>query len=174
MFYLYATAKSEIHICSNKNETGRVYQYCFVCIAMRRVWCNIKTQHMIQSRDKYPKEMGLAGDTFIESHLTTHLTDQFYIFFRTEAIGQGQSEPKTKCHTWRSQYVPTNKSWGSYLKYHKRHRQDTIFLELRPGVKVTVTQKQYATLCNPKTCQHTKFGIPTSNNIRDMLWTWLF
>ena len=35
----------------------------------------------------------------------------------------------------------------------------TIFLELRP-----VTQKQYATLCDPKMYQHTKFGTPTSNN----------
>ena len=25
LFYLYATAKSEIQICSNKDETGRVY-----------------------------------------------------------------------------------------------------------------------------------------------------
>ena len=39
------------------------------------------------------------------------------------------------------------------------------FLKLRPEVKVTVTQRQYATLHNPKVYPHTKFGIPTSNNI---------
>ena len=30
---------------------------------------------------------------------------------------------------------------------------------------VTVTQKQYVTLCDPKMYPHTKFGIPMSNNI---------
>ena len=28
-------------------------------------------------------------------------------------------------------------------------------------------------LGNPKVYPHTKLGIPTSNNIGDMLWTWL-
>ena len=46
-----------------------------------------------------------------------------------------------------------------------------IFLELRPEVKVTVTPKQYVTLRNPKVYPHTEFGIPTSNNIGDMLRT---
>ena len=35
-------------------------------------------------------------------------------------------------------------------------------------MKVTVTQKWYATLCHPKIYPHTKFGIPTSKNIGDM------
>ena len=48
---------------------------------------------------------------------------------------------------------------------------DTIFLEPRPGVKVTVTPKQYVTLRDPKVYQHIKYGIPTSNNIRDILRT---
>ena len=46
------------------------------------------------------------------------------------------------------------------------------FLETRSEVKfkVTVTQLWYATLRHPKMHPHTKFEIPTSNNIRDMLW----
>ena len=52
--------------------------------------------------------------------------------------------------------------------------KDTIFLEMRPEVKVTVTRKQYVTLCDPKLYPHTKFGIPTSNIIEDMLWTGFF
>ena len=50
------------------------------------------------------------------------------------------------------------------------------FLETRSEVKfkVTVTQLWYATLCHPKMHPHTKFEIPTSNNIRDMLRTRLF
>ena len=35
-------------------------------------------------------------------------------------------------------------------------------------VKVTVTQKWYATLRHPKMYPYTKFGIPTSKNIGDM------
>ena len=44
------------------------------------------------------------------------------------------------------------------------------FLETRSEVKfkVTVTQLWYATLCHPKMHPHTKFEIPTSNNIGDM------
>ena len=45
---------------------------------------------------------------------------------------------------------------------------DTIFLKTRSEVKVTVTQKWYATLRHPKMHLHTKFGIPTSKNIGDM------
>ena len=50
------------------------------------------------------------------------------------------------------------------------------FLETRSEVKVkvTVTQLWYATLPYLKRHPHTKFEIPTSNNIRDMLQTWLF
>ena len=41
-------------------------------------------------------------------------------------------------------------------------------LETRPEikVKVTVTQRWYATLRHPKMHPHTKFGIPIPNNIR--------
>ena len=50
------------------------------------------------------------------------------------------------------------------------------FLETRSEVKfkVTVTQLWYATLRHGKMHPHTKFEIPTSKNIRDMLRTWLF
>ena len=40
-----------------------------------------------------------------------------------------------------------------------------------PEVKVTMTPKQYATLRDPKVFLHTEFGIPTSNNIEETLWT---
>ena len=40
------------------------------------------------------------------------------------------------------------------------------FLETRSEVKVTVTQLWYATLRHPKMHPHTKFEIPTSNNMR--------
>ena len=43
-----------------------------------------------------------------------------------------------------------------------------IILKTRSEVKVTVTQKWYATLRHPKMYPHTKFGILTSKNIRDM------
>ena len=50
------------------------------------------------------------------------------------------------------------------------------FLETRSEVKfkVTVTQLWYVTLLHPKMHPHTKFEIPTSNNIRDMLRTRFF
>ena len=50
------------------------------------------------------------------------------------------------------------------------------FLETTSEVefKVTVTQLWYATLRHPKMHPHTKFEIPASNNIRDMLRTRLF
>ena len=48
---------------------------------------------------------------------------------------------------------------------------DKIILKTRSEVKVKVTQKWYMTLRYPKMHPHTKFGIPNSNNIRDMLWT---
>ena len=67
--------------------------------------------------------------------------------------------------------------WNSYLKEYRRYAPDSMqFLEIRSEVKfkVTVTQLWYATLPNPEMHSHTKFEIPTSNNIRDMLRTPLF
>ena len=46
-----------------------------------------------------------------------------------------------------------------------------IILKTRSEVKVKVTQNLYMTLRYPKMHPHTKFGIPNSKNIRDMLWT---
>ena len=47
------------------------------------------------------------------------------------------------------------------------------FLETRSEVKfkVTVTYLWYVTLRHPKMHPHSKIEVPTSNNIRDMLWT---
>ena len=46
-----------------------------------------------------------------------------------------------------------------------------IILKTRSEVKVTVTQKWYMTLCYPKMHPHTKFGIPNSKIINDVLRT---
>ena len=43
-----------------------------------------------------------------------------------------------------------------------------IILKTRSEVKVTVTQKWYATLGHPKKHPQTKYGIPTSKNIEVM------
>ena len=42
---------------------------------------------------------------------------------------------------------------------------------MRPEVNVKVTQNGMHALRHPKMNHHPKFGIPTSNNIADMLWT---
>ena len=47
-------------------------------------------------------------------------------------------------------------------------------LKTTSEVKVTVNQKWYVTPRHPKMHPHTKFEIPTLNNIRDMLQTRLF
>ena len=44
-------------------------------------------------------------------------------------------------------------------------------LQTRSEVEVKVTRKWYVTLRNQKWHPHTKFGIPTFNNIRDKLRT---
>ena len=46
-----------------------------------------------------------------------------------------------------------------------------IILKTRSEVKVTMISKWYMTLHHPKMHPHTEFGIPISNNIRDMLQT---
>ena len=68
-----------------------------------------------------------------------------------------------------SQDVFTHQSWNSYLKEYRRYAPDSMqFLETRSVVKfkITVTQLWYATLCQSKMHPHTKFEIPTSNNMR--------
>ena len=81
------------------------------------------------------------------------------------------------CDTLSSQDAFRHHIWNSYLKEYRRYAPDSMqFLEIRSEVKfkVTVTQLWYATLPHPKMHSHTKFEIPTSNNIRDMLRTQLF
>ena len=81
------------------------------------------------------------------------------------------------CDTPSSQKAFTHQIWNSYLKEYRRYAPDSMqFLKTRSEVKfnVTVTKLLYATLCHPKMHPHTKFEIPTSNNIRDMLRTRLF
>ena len=46
-----------------------------------------------------------------------------------------------------------------------------IILGIRSKVKVTLTTKWYATLCQPEMHPHTQFGIPTANNRGDMSLT---
>ena len=72
------------------------------------------------------------------------------------------------CDTPPCQDAFTHQIWNSYLKEYRRYAPDSMpILETRSEVKVkvTVTQGWYATFCNPKMHAHTKFGIPTSNNI---------
>ena len=80
-----------------------------------------------------------------------------------------------------SQDASTHQIWNSYLKEYRRYALDTkrdgqtdvwtvivITIKTKSEVKVTKTQKWYATLCHPKMHPQTKFGIPTSKNIGDM------
>ena len=92
-------------------------------------------------------------------------------------LGQGHSNLKMVCDTPSSQDTFTHQIWNSYLKEYRRYAPDSMhFLGTRSEVKfkVTMTQLWCATLCHPKMHPHTKFEIPTSNNIRDMLRTRLF
>ena len=99
---------------------------------------------------------------------------------RTQKILKTRSEVKVTvtrngmCDTPSSQDAFRHQIWNSYLKEYSRYAADTRhFLEIRSEVKfkVTMTQLWYATLPHPKMHSHTKFEIPTSNNIRDMLRT---
>ena len=81
------------------------------------------------------------------------------------------------CDTLSSQDTFKHQIWNSYLKEIRRFAQESMqFLETRSEVKfkVKVTQLWYGTLRHPKLHPHTKFEIPTSNNIRDMLRILLF
>ena len=87
---------------------------------------------------------------------------------------QAYSDPKMIHDTLSSEDAFTYQIWNSHLKEYKRYAPDPMqILETRSEVKfkVTVTQLWYATLCHPKIHPHTKFEIPTSNNIRDMFRT---
>ena len=92
------------------------------------------------------------------------------IYSKNYVRGQGHSDQKMVCDTPPFQDAFKHEIWNSYLKEYKRYAPD---LETRSEVKfkVTVTQLWYGTLCHHKLHPHTKFEIPTSNNIRDMLRT---
>ena len=78
------------------------------------------------------------------------------------------------CDTPPFQDAFTLEIWNSYLKENRRYAPDSMqFLETRSEVKfkVTVTQLWYRTLHHLKMHPHTKFEIPTSNNMKDMLRT---
>ena len=80
--------------------------------------------------------------------------------------------PKMVCDSPQSPDTFTHQIWKFYLKEYKRYAPDAMQTqETRSEVKVTVTQVRYLTLRHPKIHQHTKFVIPTSNYIRDMLRT---
>ena len=95
-------------------------------------------------------------------------------YSKNKVRGQGHSDPKMVCYTPPFKDAFTHEIWNSYLKEYRRYAPDSMqFLETRSEVKfkVTVTQLWYATLSHLKMHPHTKFGIPTSNNIRYMLRT---
>ena len=58
---------------------------------------------------------------------------------RTEARGQGHSDPKTKCDTPQSQEY-TRTRYGIPFSNNTGYAPDMIFPELMTEVKVTVTQ----------------------------------
>ena len=77
----------------------------------------------------------------------------------------GQSDLKMVCDTLPSKDASTHQI-GIPTFNNMRYAQDTIIIKTRSEVKVTVTHKWYLTLDHPKMHPHTKFGIPTSKNIR--------
>ena len=83
-----------------------------------------------------------SGTIILESRLEVKVT-----------MTDGRTDERTPC--W-SQYHPTDKVRGK-----------TVGDMLRTN-KVTVTPKWYATHPHPNMHPHTKFGIPTSNNVGDM------
>ena len=73
--------------------------------------------------------------------------------------------------TLSSQDAFTHQIWNSYLQEYRRYAPDSMqLLETTSEVKVTVTHLWYATLHHHKMHPYIKFEMPTSNNIRDMLW----
>ena len=94
-------------------------------------------------------------------------------------LGQESSSQWTEEGMWHSppKDTFTHRLWNSYLHVldcyvheYRRYALDSMpILETRSDVKVT--QGCYATLRHHKMHAHTKFWIPTSNNIRYMLLT---
>ena len=98
-------------------------------------------------------------------------------YSKNKVRGQNHSDLKMVCDTQPFQDAFTHQIWNFFLKEYRRYAPDSMqFLETRSEVKfkVTVTQLWYRTLSHPKMHPHTKFEIPTLNNIGDMLRTLLF
>ena len=96
--------------------------------------------------------------------------------------GQGHNDPKMACNILPSQDASTHLIWQSYVKEYRSFAPDLMpTLEPRSEVKVTVTVKWYVrirhfkmhshTKLPSKMHLHTKFGIPTLKNVRDVLQT---
>ena len=84
---------------------------------------------------------------------------------------------KMVCDTPSSKNAFTHQIWNSYLTEHSRYAPDSMqILKTSSEVKVVVTVNQgwYAILCHPMMHADAKFGIPTSNDMRDMLLIWVF
>ena len=86
------------------------------------------------------------------------------------------------CDILPSQDTSTHLIWNSYLKEYRSFAPDLMpILETRSEVKVTVTIKWNVTIRRfkmhshtklpSKMHLHTKFGIPTLKNVRDVLQT---
>ena len=86
------------------------------------------------------------------------------------------------CDILPSQDASTHLIWNSYLKEYRSFAPDLMpILETRSEVKVTVTRKWNVTIRHfkmhshtklpSKMHLHTKFGIPTLKNVRDVLQT---
>ena len=88
-------------------------------------------------------------------------------YSKIKVRGQGHSDPKWYVTPRHHQDAFTHQIWYFYLKEYWRYAPDSMpILETRSKVKVIVTQGWYASICHPKMHAHTKFVIPTSNNIR--------
>ena len=76
------------------------------------------------------------------------------------------------CDILPSQDASTHLIWNSYLKEYRSLAPDLMpTLEPRSEVKVTVTVKWNVTIRHFGMHLHTKFGIPTFKNVRDVLQT---
>ena len=123
----------------------------------------------MQPRTKF----GIPSSNNIGEMLRTQL---FY------KLGQGHNDPKMVCDILPSQDASTHLIWNSYLKEYRSFAPDLMpILETRSEVKVTVTGKWNVTIRHfkmhshtkspSKMHLHTKFGIPTLKNVRDVLQT---
>ena len=135
-----------------------------------------------RSRSQWPEiicETPPSQDAYTHQIWNTYLKEYKRYALNTKIL-KTRSEVKVTvtlngmCDTPASQDAFTHQIWNSYLKEYRRYASDSMqFLEIRSEVKfkVTVTQLWYVTLSHPSMHSHTKFEIPTSNNIRDMLQT---